>query len=227
MLPLAGTPAGGAFSGTGVAGAFFVPGVAGVGSFDVAYTIQDTNGCFNTDSLEVSVLDAPTGDISGLSSSYCLGNGDVTLTVNPAGGQLTGAGISGNTFSPDAAGAGEHIISYVLTNADNCTTIVNDTVNVFDCTSVEDQDIALQLEVYPNPFDNHIVVQLNTTHAVAVQVAITDVLGKEIQTRQVYLTNGSNQVTLNGLSTLPSGAYVLSIRSDNYLHSRVMIKSRY
>jgi len=45
----------------------------------------------------------------------------VTLTAHDPGGTWSGRGVSGNTFNPSIAGAGNHIIRYELTNADGCS----------------------------------------------------------------------------------------------------------
>src|SRR5690554_1545303 len=54
-IALAGTPAGGTFSGNGVSNNEFDPATAGVGTHTVTYTYADGNGCENTATLTVTV----------------------------------------------------------------------------------------------------------------------------------------------------------------------------
>ncbi|RIV18671.1 gliding motility-associated C-terminal domain-containing protein [Fibrisoma montanum] len=44
----------------------------------------------------------------------------VTLNVSPAGGQFQGAGVTGSSFRPGAAGAGRHAIRYTFTDSSGC-----------------------------------------------------------------------------------------------------------
>jgi PKD repeat protein len=51
----------------------------------------------------------------------CANAPPVTLTAHDPGGDWSGPGVSGDSFNPLIAGAGDHIISYDITNADGCT----------------------------------------------------------------------------------------------------------
>lgn len=74
-----------------------VPGVLN----GVAYTI------------EASMLNAPPAvSFSGLAASYCINDGPVTLSGQPAGGTFSGPGMVGDSFDPSLAGFGTHTITY-------------------------------------------------------------------------------------------------------------------
>lgn len=45
---------------------------------------------------------------------FCFYDADITLSATPAGGTFSGPGVSGNTFSPSQADAGNHLITYSL-----------------------------------------------------------------------------------------------------------------
>ncbi|MFN5149872.1 MAG: T9SS type A sorting domain-containing protein [Flavobacteriia bacterium] len=65
----------------------------------------------------VSVNPLPFVNIGNLDTIYCVSSSAVNLTLSPTGGNLTGTGVSGNTFAPTAAGVGVHSIEYSYTNA--------------------------------------------------------------------------------------------------------------
>lgn len=44
----------------------------------------------------------------------CVYDPDITLTADPSGGTFSGNGVTGNVFSPAAAGGGHHLITYTL-----------------------------------------------------------------------------------------------------------------
>jgi hypothetical protein len=71
------------------------------------------------DSIEIpaplEMIIKPDPAFSGLDPEYCEADADVTLVIEGTqGGVFTGPGVSGNTFSPSAAGPGTHTIKYVV-----------------------------------------------------------------------------------------------------------------
>ena len=61
--------------------AIFDPAVAGLGTHTITYTATQ-NGCTNSTSKEVTVVNLPTVDFTGLMASYCEGATPVPLTGN-------------------------------------------------------------------------------------------------------------------------------------------------
>lgn len=59
LIPLAGTPVGGAWTGIGVSGFNFVPTVTAVGSYTLTYTYTNAAGCTVSDTTLAKVLDCP------------------------------------------------------------------------------------------------------------------------------------------------------------------------
>ena len=51
----------------------------------------------------------------------CQESSPVTLTAHDPGGRWSGPGVTGNTFDPGAAGPGNHVIRYDITNASGCS----------------------------------------------------------------------------------------------------------
>jgi hypothetical protein len=132
-----GLPLGGSYSGNGVTGNVFSPINAGIGSQIITYTFTDGNGCENSGTSSIDVLALP---------SVALDSFDITCNPlvpfnlsggSPAGGTYAGSGvIGGNQFDPNINGPGNFQITYIYTDASNCTssasqnlTIVNLSVN--------------------------------------------------------------------------------------------------
>jgi hypothetical protein len=116
------------------------------------YSVTVTNGCFATgaDTATVVVGSTSAASFTGLASDYCDIDPDVTLTGVPSGGQFSGAGITGNVFSPGAAGAGQFVILYVYTDSAGCISSAMDTTNVSICPAIGNPFPAA-LQLYPNP----------------------------------------------------------------------------
>jgi hypothetical protein len=88
--------------------------------------------------IPVHVSPAPATTLTGLNSSYCIYDStNVTVSFSPAGGVLSGAGVTGNQFNPRAAGPGPHAIEYAwYDNTSGCTGISTQTVMVYDIPQV-------------------------------------------------------------------------------------------
>lgn len=114
------TPAGGTFNGNGMMNNVFVPMLAGAGTHYITYEYNN-NGCINTDSIQITVNSNPNVNLSGISGNVCSNAGIQNLNTSPAGGVLTGNGITGTSFDPSIAGIGHQLISYAYTNTYGCT----------------------------------------------------------------------------------------------------------
>lgn len=120
--------AGGTWSGTGIvdaAAGTFNPATAGVGLHQITYTVTDANGCTNTGTTVIEVLPLPNSRILP-AGPLCENDDPIFLTglpnINPHTWQ--GPGIVNATtgqFDPGAAGAGNHVVEYIVTNAVGCT----------------------------------------------------------------------------------------------------------
>jgi gliding motility-associated-like protein len=129
-VTLAGTPAGGTFSGPGVTGNSFNPATAGAGTHTITYNYTNANGCTNSATTTITVDALPVVN-AGTYTPVCINAAAITLGGTPAGGTFSGPGVTGNTFNPATAGVGTHTITYVYTNANGCsnTTTTSITVN--------------------------------------------------------------------------------------------------
>ena len=128
-VTLAGTPAGGTFSGPGVTGNSFNPATAGAGTHTITYNYTDGNGCANSATTTVTVNPLPTVS-AGSYGGVCVNAPAVTLAGAPAGGTFSGTGVTGTTFNPATTGVGTHTINYTYTNANGCTHSVITTITV-------------------------------------------------------------------------------------------------
>ena len=209
---LNGIPSGGTYSGTGVTGNVFNPATTGIGGpFSINYTYTDNNGCTNEKTQEVFVNESPDVSLSGLNATYC--NYDSTyysITVLPQGGELTGAGIVGETFNPFLAGIGTHIIRYEFLSANGCYDSEDLVVEVANCNSVEDFSLG-NITVYPNPFSNSFTVTTTQGNLNTLQVYLFDALGRNIAAEVLA---GKQSIKVTPLENIASGLYYLNLINE-------------
>jgi len=117
---------GGSWSGPGiinVTDGIFDPSVAGTGNHQIVFTISNGN-CLAFDTHNITVNNTTNLSITNADTEFCLNEPSVVVVVSPAGGVLSGNGITGNQFNPAAAGIGTHTITYSYTNLNGCSSVV-------------------------------------------------------------------------------------------------------
>ncbi len=120
---------GGTWSGPGVSGNLFDPAISGPGDHIVRYQITNSNGCTDNDETVVTV--APIPDATILSGGIvCSSDPPFTLVARDPGGIWAGPGVTGSTFDPSTPGAGNHIVSYSVTDMNGCTDIEETIITV-------------------------------------------------------------------------------------------------
>ncbi|MDT8402501.1 MAG: PKD domain-containing protein, partial [Bacteroidales bacterium] len=111
---------GGTWSGPGVTGNIFDPEEAGPGDHVIRYEITDANGCTDIDETIITVVPIPDATIlSG--GIVCSTDPPFTLSSREPGGTWSGPGVTGNIFDPALAGSGNHVITYIIIDANGCT----------------------------------------------------------------------------------------------------------
>jgi len=126
-ITLTAVDGGGTWSGTGVSGNTFDPTTAGPGDHIVQYDIIN-GACSDTDTETIHVdsdVDATIDPIADL----CISESAITLTAADLGGTWSGTGVSGDTFDPSVAGAGDFVIQYDIING-ACSDSDTETVHV-------------------------------------------------------------------------------------------------
>ncbi len=118
---------GGTFSGNGItnpSSGEFSPQAAQPGTHEIIYKITDANACSSSDSVDITVRDAPAASITPV-DPFCIYDPPYDLASAPAQGTWTGNGITdANTgiFDPAVAGLGSHEIRFTtFPDASGCS----------------------------------------------------------------------------------------------------------
>ncbi len=112
----AATP-GGTWTGTGItsgSAGTFDPAIAGIGNHIITYSI--TTPCASSDTVTINVVSHLDATITQ-AGPFCTSSPVITLHAIDIGGVWSGVGVSDSligTFSPLAAGAGSHPVTYTI-----------------------------------------------------------------------------------------------------------------
>jgi hypothetical protein len=177
-----------------------------VGVFDLSLSIS-TGFCVEDTIFPITIWALPEVELSTLEDdSLCLDFGSIGLIGSPEGGTYSGAGIIGEEFHTDVAGEGTHTLLYTFEDEFGCSASDSIDVNVFDCLGVYNELIQ-STSVYPNPFDDYIVIDFGEELNGDQNIIIYDLLGKEVYRNEKVI--GSTVKVMKG--SLGVGVYTLML----------------
>ena len=135
---------------------------------------------------------------------------------SPEGGEYSGDGVTDGLFDPEAAGLGDHTITYTYTSDDDCENFVEENLLVDACTGINEitRDV---VQIYPNPASD--IVNISSDFNM-VSVSIYSFTGQLIE--NLKLNVNSYQINT---SSFTAGVYSIKIETeDNIIIKRQVIK---
>ncbi|MGB3079896.1 MAG: T9SS type A sorting domain-containing protein [Saprospiraceae bacterium] len=85
--------------------------------------------------------------------------------------------------------------------------------NCFSTSTTETRNTISQAQAIPNPFFGETNIQVRSNQNGKFRFAVYSLLGHQMYTQNLHLTQGDNQFYFDG-SSLPSGTYIYSIGND-------------
>ena len=173
-------------------------------------TLTASNGCDSvlTTSLTVHPLSSVSLSIAG-NDSLCSYVGTFALSGgSPSGGVYSGSGSSSGNFNPASANIGWNIITYTVTDINNCTNKAKDSLYVNTCTTtgLPDFDISKNISFYPNPVRDIITISANGVNPV--EMELYNSIGELILKKEF-----NSNITNLDIRTLHSGLYLLNVKT--------------
>jgi PKD repeat protein len=173
------------------------------GTYTVVLTATNTNGT-STSSATITVNTSPNAQVSNV-GTICQGS---IATIAATGGSSfqwsTGASGNSITVSPSASTT----YTVTVTGVNGCTSTAMTTVNVVNCSSLNDLSNSDALMLYPNPVTNYFTLQLPFAYDNDLTVEILTPFGQSIQTNTWF----ANQTTMIvNTDNFASGLYLVRI----------------
>jgi hypothetical protein len=192
--------------------------LAGLSQGGYTLELTDTNGC--ADTVFIALTDpTPTSVTLDIpEDTVCLTNGAFNLTgASVSGGTYSGSGVSGGSFTPSIAGAGSQNITYNYTDANNCVTSAQDIIVVSPCLGLEDEGTENLVRLYPNPATSFIHIELLSA-GTPVGITLVDGLGQIMETHPFIQQN-----TVINIAQYPAGIYYVHIQEGQKVRVEKLI----
>ena len=193
--------------------------VFNVGTTVVTYTVSDVAGNTSDCSFEVLVTPLPATLIDEFDpNEVCLDDPAFPLPVaTPPPGTYSGTGVSGLNFDPALSGVGTFTITYTSTDNFGCSNSASTTIQVDDCSSVDEINALSNVSIFPNPSNGLYTISLGQELG-QVEYAIFTMDGKTVQTGTT-----ASDFTID-LRKERKGSYLLQLSSGTSTQTVTLIK---
>lgn len=177
----------------------------------------DLDGCTATDQVIVNVNPVPSVS-AGNNQTICVNYAAISLTGSPVGGAFSGTGVTNNVFDPATAGEGTHTLIYSYSDAIGCENSSTVEITVDGCASVEENELAVNLTVKPNPATSYIEIE---TSAKVKQIRMISSIGQNVDVKTYKTDNTTTQLDVNHLV---KGVYfvVVSLENENIVRKVII-----
>jgi hypothetical protein len=179
------------------------------------YYVQVTSGgiVYTSDTVKVLFHALPnvTYTVPASQDTLCSTANAFTLTgASPSGGFFTGNGVdSAGNFDPTFANLGLNPVTYSYTDNFGCTAEATQNIFVKLCTGIDVLEEGLQVNIYPNPARNNVVIETQQK-MIGGSIEVYDVDGKLVI--RELITNLKSNLSV---AQLPSGLYQIRLVNTN------------
>ncbi len=185
--------------------------------------VTNENNCSDSDTVNITFAENPQVDL-GRDTVVCQ---DVTYILdagNPGASYLWSTGETTQSIVVDSAGygIGLHDFSVTVTNEYACEGSDEASVEILDCTGIEEYSKLAGISVFPNPSAGVFSLELESVERIRVSIRIISVSGTLVYERNDVEVNGTytGQFDITGLS---QGVYSIFVIGDGFVASKKIV----
>jgi hypothetical protein len=185
--------------------------------------VINENDCLSSDTVMIDFATSPIVEL-GADTIICH-NSSMTLDAgNPGASYLWSTGETTQTIS--IAGEdyeyGTYDFTVQVTNDKGCENIGDITVEIKDCTSIDENQQLVGLNVFPNPNTGMFSLNLSSFGSQTVSVRIINLSGKVVYEVTDLKINSSHNMEIN-LSNVANGVYNIFVISENGITDKKVV----
>ena len=169
--------------------------------------VINENNCSASDTMTIDFATSPVVEL-GADTIICH-NTSITLDAgNPGASYMWSTGETTKTIMIDAEDYdyGNYDFSVQVTNESGCENSGDITVEIRDCTSIDENQQLVSMEVFPNPNTGAFTLDLTTSGAQFISLRIVDMTGKIVYEATDIKISGTYATEIN-LNDAASGVY--------------------
>lgn len=135
-------------------------------------------------------------------------DGKSFATINTIAGNGTTATAHSYSVSDDISSVDASVVYYRLAQMD-----INGKINYSRVVTIKVKGSSNTFVASPNPFKSYLNISLQSGKSEVGTARVFNMLGKEVMTKNIQLTKGLNSVSIEELSGLPSGNYLIQVNT--------------
>jgi hypothetical protein len=197
--------------------------VTGEGENQYWVKVTNENNCSDTDTINITFAALPEVDL-GVDTVICHDR-TYTLDAGNAGAEyLWSTGETSQTIVVDAADYeyGTETFSVVVTNQYACTGSDEVSIEIKDCTGIDEHEQTVALSLFPNPTSGTFKLGMESHGKLQVNIKVMSVSGVLVYEKQDVEINGQFTQQLD-LSTFSSGIYTVFVVGDNFVVNKKIV----
>jgi hypothetical protein len=185
--------------------------------------VINENNCSASDTMTIDFATSPVVEL-GADTIICH-NTSITLDAgNQGASYMWSTGETTKTIMIDAEDYdyGDYDFSVQVTNESGCENSGDITVEIRDCTSIDENQQLINMQVFPNPNKGVFTIDLNTKSAQPISIRIVDLTGKIVY-EAVDLNILSTHTVNIDLSDLADGIYNVFVIGENSITDKKVV----
>jgi len=189
--------------------------VSGEGTNTYWVDVTNENNCTSTDTIIVNFATSPVIEL-GADTVICH-NSVLTLDAgNPGSSYLWSTGETSQTISINGEEYedGNYDFSVLVTLESGCENGGGITIEIKDCTSIDENQQLVNISVFPNPNKGIFNVQLNTKNSQSILLSIMNLSGMIVYESENLEIKDSHSMQID-LSNIANGVYSIFVIGEN------------
>jgi hypothetical protein len=197
--------------------------VSGEGLNEYWVSVTSPETCTSWDTVYINFAAYPMVDL-GADTTIC-NDGEVMLDAgNPGATYLwsTGETTQQITVNAEDYNYGNEVFTCEVTSPDGCKESGEVTVEIRDCTSIDELSGNISLEVFPNPNKGVFNLKLESSQRQSVNIKVMNISGVTVYDAGQVVVSGSFNQKLD-LTGLAEGIYSVFIIGDELLETKKIV----
>lgn len=185
--------------------------------------VINENNCNASDTITIDFATSPVVEL-GSDTTICH-NTSITLDAgNPGASYMWSTGETTKTIVIDAADFdyGDYDFSVQVTNESGCENSGDITVEIRDCTSIDENQQLINMQVFPNPNKGVFTIHMNAKSAQPISIRIIDLTGKTVYEALDVNILSTHTMDID-LSDLANGVYNIFVIGENGITDKKVV----
>ncbi|MCF6341971.1 MAG: GEVED domain-containing protein [Bacteroidales bacterium] len=195
----------------------------GEGENEFWVVVTNENNCSDSDTVRITFATFPLVDL-GDDTTFCQDQSYILDAGNPGSTYLWSSGETSQTIVVDTSkyGYGTETFSVVVTNQFGCEGTDEASVEILNCTGIDEFIRTVSVKLFPNPSGGIFTLELKSPENLQVTIKVMSVSGTLVYEKEGVEINGtySGRIDLSGLSP---GVYAVFVVGEGFVTNKKIV----